>query len=134
MLDGTTLMPGPIRFNTPADNDQQFLQFIKLPEGSFLTFDKGYNNCKQFATFTENKIYFITRQKDNAFYKTKSEKIVTGATPDAVFKEETIEQNYKDAEDETKLLQLHRIAWWDAKKSRVRNSPSIILGWFTSCC
>jgi len=46
MLDGTTLMFVPTRFNAAADNDQQFLQFIKLPEGSFFTFDKGYNNCK----------------------------------------------------------------------------------------
>ena len=59
MLAGTTLIPVPIRFNAATDNGQQSLQFIKLPEGSFVTFDKGYNNYKQFAAFTENKIYFI---------------------------------------------------------------------------
>ncbi len=119
MLDGATLMPVLIRFNAAADNDQQFLQFVKLPEGSFLTFDKGYNNYQQFATFTENNIYFITRQKDNAVYKAISEKILTSATPDEVLKEETIEQKYKDADGKTKLLQLRRIAWWDAKGNRV---------------
>ena len=66
MLAGTTLIPVPIRFNAATDNGQQFLQFIKLPDGAFLTVDKGYNIIKQFATFTENKIYFIAPQKDNA--------------------------------------------------------------------
>lgn len=119
MLDGTTLMPILIRFNAAADNDQQFLQFIKLAEGSYLTFDKGYNNYQQFATFTANKIYFITRQKDNAVYKSVSEKILTATTPDEVLKEETIEQNYKDTDGKIKVLQLRRIAWWDAKGNRV---------------
>ncbi|MBC7686691.1 MAG: DUF4372 domain-containing protein [Aquabacterium sp.] len=41
MLDGTTLITVQIRFNAATNNDQQFLQFIKLPEGSFLTFGKG---------------------------------------------------------------------------------------------
>jgi hypothetical protein len=119
MLDGTTLMPILVRFNAAADNDQQFLEFIKLAEGSFLTFDKGYNNYHQFATFTANKIYFITRQKDNAVYKSISEKILTATTPDEVLKEEIIEQNYKDTDGKIKVLQLRRIAWWDAKGNRV---------------
>jgi hypothetical protein len=118
MLEGATLMPVLIQFNAAADNDQQFLQFIKLPKGSFLTFDKGYNNYPQFAAFTAEEIFFITRQKDNAVYKSVSEKILTPQTPHAVLKEETIEQNYKDANGKVQILQLRRIAWWDAEENR----------------
>ncbi len=77
MLDGATLMPVLIQFNGAADNDQQFLQFIKLPKGSFLTFDKGYDSYQQFAAVTSAEVFFITRQKDNAVYKSVSEKILT---------------------------------------------------------
>lgn len=119
MLEGSTLMPVLIQFNAAADNDQQFLQFIKLPKGSFLTFDKGYNNYEQFAIFTEAEIFFITRQKDNAVYKSVSEKIPTPQTPDAVLKEETIEQSYKDTNGKVQILQLRRMAWWDAKENKV---------------
>lgn len=119
MLEGTTLMPVLIQFNAAADNDQQFLQFIKLPKGSFLTFDKGYNNYQQYATFTATEIFFITRQKDNAVYKSISEKILTAQMPDAVLKEEVIEQNYKDVNGKIQILQLRRIAWWDSKGKRV---------------
>lgn len=118
MLDGATLMPVLIQFNAAADNDQQFLQFIKLPKGSFLTFDKGYNSYQQFAAFTSAEVFFITRQKDNAVYKSVSEKILTPQMPDAVLKEEIIEQNYKDANGKIQVLQLRRIAWWDSKGKR----------------
>ena len=68
-LSEYTLRPTLIQFNAAADNDQQFLQFIKLPAGSYLTFDKGYNNYQQYAAFTAAEVFFITRQKDNAVYK-----------------------------------------------------------------
>lgn len=82
-----------VRFNAAADNDQQFLQFIQLPKGSLLTFDKSYNNYQLFASFSVSEVFFITRQKDNAVYKSVSEKILTNEVPDAVLKEETIEIN-----------------------------------------
>jgi hypothetical protein len=119
MLEGTSLMPVLIRFNAAADNDQQFLKYIDLPRGSYLTFDKGYNNYKHFATFIENGIHFITRQKDNAVYTPVAEAILTDKTPDAVLKDETIQQTYKDEKGKEQTLQLRRIAWWDAKGKRV---------------
>lgn len=119
MIDGSSLMPTLIRFNAAADNDQQFLKYIKLPAGSYLTFDKGYNNYKYFAAFPKSLIYFITRQKDNAVYTSVSEVILTKDTPDAVLKDETIEQTYKDEKGKEQILTLRRIAWWDAKSNRV---------------
>ena len=119
MLEASSLMPVLIRFNAAADNDQQFLKFIELPQGSYLTFDKGYNNYQRFAGFTARKIYFITRQKDNAVYKSVSEKILTKDTPDAVLKDEVIEQTYKDESNKNQVLTLRRIAWWDKQEGRV---------------
>jgi hypothetical protein len=119
MLEASSLMPVLIRFNAAADNDQQFLKFIELPEGSYLTFDKGYNNYSRFADFTARKIYFITRQKENAVYNTLSEKILTKETPDTVLKDEVIEQKYTDDTGKKQTLQLRRIAWWDKEEERV---------------
>lgn len=119
MLQGATLMPVLVRFNAAADNDQQFLQYIKLPEGSFLTFDKGYNNYARFAAFTLSGIYFITRQKSNAVYTSVSERILTDEMPDAILKDEIIQHRYLDAEDKMQPLQLRRIAWWDSENNRV---------------
>jgi hypothetical protein len=119
MLEASSLMPVLIEFNAAADNDQQFLKFIELPEGSYLTFDKGYNNYQQYARFITLKIFFITRQKDNAVYKSVSEKLLNKDTPDAVLKDEVIEQTYKDETKKKKVLRLRRIAWWDKEEKRV---------------
>ena len=119
MLEGSSLMPVLIRFNAAADNDQQFLKYINLPAGSYLTFDKGYNNYKCFARFTANGIFFITRQKDNAVYTSVAETIPAKDTPDAVLKEEIIHQTYTDENGREQILKLRRIAWWDEKSKRV---------------
>jgi len=119
MLEGNSLMPVLIRFNAAADNDQQFLKYINLPAGSYLTFDKGYNDYKYFGRFTQKGIFFITRQKDNAVYTTVAESILTKNTPDAVLKEEIIQQTYTDENKKEQILELRRIAWWDVKGGRV---------------
>lgn len=119
MLEGNSLMPVLIRFNAAADNDQQFLKYINLPAGSYLTFDKGYNDYKHFGRFTQKGIFFITRQKDNAVYTTVAESILTKDTPDAVLKEEIIQQTYTDENKKEQILELRRIAWWDAKGQRL---------------
>jgi len=119
MLEATSLMPVLIQFNAAADNDQQFLKYIDLPSGSYLTFDKGYNNYKCFARFTQNRIFFITRQKDNAVYTSICETEPAKDTPDAVLKDEIIHQTYTDEKGKDQLLELRRIAWWDIKGKRV---------------
>lgn len=119
MIEATSHMPVLIRFNAAADNDHQFLKYIHLPCGSYITFDKGYNSYKQFARFTEKEIFFITRQKDNAVYKTMAEKILTKQMPETLLKEEIIHQSYKDEKGNEQTIELRRIAWWDAVRGRV---------------
>ncbi len=119
MIAATSHTPVLIRFNAAADNDQQFLKYVDLPTGSYLTMDKGYNNYKQFARFSEKGIFFITRQKDNAVYTTVSEKILGEGTPQALLKDEIIHQTYKDDSNKKHILKLRRIAWWDGQNDRV---------------
>jgi hypothetical protein len=118
MLAASSLMPVLVRFNAAADNDQQFLKFIDLPAGSYIVFDKGYNNYAQFARFTQKDVFFITRQKDNAVYKPVAEKLLPDNEPDEVLKDETIEIIYKDAAGEEHPLILRRIAWWYGKDNK----------------
>lgn len=119
MIMATSHTPVLVRFNAAADNDQQFLKYVDLPAGSYLTMDKGYNNYKQFARFTEKGVFFITRQKDNAVYISVSEKELGPGTPQAVLKDEIIHQIYKDDKNKEQTLELRRIAWWDAQHNRV---------------
>ncbi len=118
VLDARSLMPVMVQFSAAADHDQQFLKFLKLPSGSYVTFDKGYNNYTQFAAFTSQSIYLITRQKENAVYNSIEEKNPDASTPDEVLKDEIIEQQYADHNNLSQTLKLRRIAWWDATQNK----------------
>jgi hypothetical protein len=117
VIEGSSLMPCFIQFSAAADNDQQIYKVLSLPAGSYVVFDKGYNNYRQFANFTQSGIYFVTRQKDNAVYSPQYECLYDTDDPHPdILKEESILQSYKDANGEQKTVRLRRIAWWDEKR------------------
>jgi len=57
-----------VRMTEAKVHDRRFLCHLELPANSFIVFDKAYNLYSQFAKWTTNKIWFVTRMKDNAVY------------------------------------------------------------------
>jgi hypothetical protein len=57
-----------LRITAAREHDRKFLYHIKLPANSFIVFDKAYNLYSQFAKWTEQKVWFVTRMKENAVY------------------------------------------------------------------
>jgi IS4 transposase len=49
-------------------HDKNFLKSIELISHSMVVFDKAYNYYHQFALWTQNQVYFVTRIKSNAVY------------------------------------------------------------------
>lgn len=111
-------MPSFIQFDAAANSDHRIYKNLSLPQGSYIVFDKGYNNYKQFAAFSQAGIYFVTRQKDNAVFTNVVECLHDEASPDNILKETIIEQTYKDENGQEQILRLRRIAWWDEEKQR----------------
>ena len=97
-------------------HDKNFLKEIRVPKHSMLVFDKAYNYYKQFADWTEQGIYFVTRQKDNALYVVADEISRTEAKKDtaAVLREEYIEIEYNNAGQKS-MMMLRRICYQDEK-------------------
>ena len=118
VLYGSSLMPHFIDFTAAADNDQNIYSKLKLPQGSYVVFDKGYNNYKQYAKFTEQDIFFVTRQKENAVYDDVIECLHDDSTSSYILKETIITQTYKDELNNLQTLKLRRIAWYDEKQNR----------------
>lgn len=48
--------------------NKNFLKSLDLESNCMIVFDKAYNYYYQFAKWTENSVYFVTRQKSNAVY------------------------------------------------------------------
>jgi hypothetical protein len=86
-------------------HDKKFLSKLTLNKGSMVTMDRAYNYYKQFGEWTEEGVFFVTRQKKNA----KSEVLETlyecpqadkeNKKKASVLKEEHIHLTYKDGKN-----------------------------------
>ena len=72
MLDAFSGVTEFVRMTEAREHDRKFLYHLKLAANSWLVFDKAYNVYHQFAKWTTQKIWFVTRMRDNAdFHVTK---------------------------------------------------------------
>jgi hypothetical protein len=116
LIDAVQSVGKFMRITAAKVHDKNFLKDIQVPEFSMLVFDKAYNYYQQFATWTEQHIYFVTRQKSNAVYKVLE--TISATTLDkkqsGVLKEEIIEVSYKQGKKEC-TLKLRRVCYQDDK-------------------
>jgi len=61
--------PQFVKISEAKMHDKNFLQYLNLPSGSMIVFDKAYNYYLQFAKWTEAGVNFVCRLKDNAKYE-----------------------------------------------------------------
>lgn len=66
-IDG--LLPTFLHITDGKTHDAKAARALNLPEGSFVVFDRGYNDFDLFKSFTDNNIRFVTRKKINAKYQ-----------------------------------------------------------------
>ncbi len=101
------------RITAAKVHDRKFLYHLQLPADSFIVFDKAYNLYRQFAKWTSQKVWFVTRMKDNAVYHVT--KVITDNTkkknPKGVLKEQFITLGHKDQHGKQQRLKLRRITF-----------------------
>ena len=114
MINALEDVPCLVRYTSAATHDHTFLKELELEKGSFIVFDKAYNDYLQYLQWTEEDIYFVTRQKDNAVYKSIEEFDLSDTTSDRVLKDERIV-----VQKEEKTIELRRVAYWDSEKEKV---------------
>jgi hypothetical protein len=61
-------VPCFVRLTSAATHDVNFIKGLKLPMGSYLTFDRGYVDHTQYETWTKEKVNWITRLKPSSTY------------------------------------------------------------------
>ena len=72
MMDGFSGVTEFVRMTEAREHDQKFLYHLKLAPNSWIVFDKAYTTYGQFAKWTAQKVWFVTRERDNAdFHVTK---------------------------------------------------------------
>ena len=99
-----------VRMTEAKVHDRKFLYYLKLPAKSWIVFDKGYNLYSQFAKWSNQKVWFVTRMKDNAIYHVT--KVITDRTKKknakGVLKEQYITMGFKK-DGKLERMQLRRI-------------------------
>jgi len=113
MINALEDVPCLVRFSSAATHDHTFLRELDLKKGSFVVFDKAYNDYRQFFEWTQQDIYFVTRQKENASYKNLEEFDPQHNTPNNILRDEiiTVEKNGQ-------MIELRRVAYWDDDKKK----------------
>jgi len=113
MISALEDVPQLVRFSSAARHDHTFLEELSLPEGSFVVFDKGYTDYSQYHQWTQNKVFFVTRQKDNAVWQSAGEYDIEDSVDSAVIKDEQI----LVTKGHTEVL-LRRIAYYHDQQDR----------------
>jgi hypothetical protein len=102
-----------VRMTEAKVHDKQFLPKLKLLPQSFVVFDKAYNLYAQYAKWTKQQVWFVTRMKDNAVYHVT--KVLIDQTkkkaPRGVLKEQYITIGFKEADATVNRLKLRRIVY-----------------------
>jgi len=113
MINALEDVPCLVRFSSAATHDHTFLRELDLKKGSFVVFDKAYTDYRQFFEWTQQDIYFVTRQKEMLPTKNLEEFDPQPNTPNNILRDEiiTVEKNGQ-------IIELRRVAYWDDDKKK----------------
>lgn len=115
LLDHDGYFPAYAYLSNGKKHDVTIARRISLPPGSIVTMDRGYNDYKLFGSWTKERIFFVTRMKDNADYTVTEENLIpiTGN----VLRDQLVLLNGFYAQKNCPHL-LRRVVVWDSENDR----------------
>ena len=115
LLDHDDYLPRYVLITEARRSDVKMADAFPLNPGSIVAMDRGYNDYALFGTWTDQKIFFVTRLKDNAAYEVLEEGPVP-ANRD-IRADQLIRFTGDKAQRDCPSL-LRRVAVWDAVNER----------------
>lgn len=124
LIDAVQSVGRFIKITAAKVHDKNFLKSLELISHSMVVFDKAYNYYHQFALWTQNQVYFVSRLKTNAVYTvievTRKHYRKKGIAK--VLSDEIIEMEYYPEEETgkkqrkiTKKLRLRKVCYQDER-------------------
>ena len=68
MMDAFSGVTEFVRMTAAKENDRIFLYQLKLPANSWIVFDRAYDSYGQYAKWAIQKVWFVSRMRENADY------------------------------------------------------------------
>ena len=113
MMDAFSGVAEFVRITEARENDRKFLYHLKPVRNSWLVFDKAYTIYNQFSKWADQKVWIVTRMKDNAVYHVV--KVITDKTKKknarGILKEQYITVSEKIGNKKIGRLKLRRIVF-----------------------
>jgi hypothetical protein len=108
-------LPMNVRYTAGASSDHEFLKHLILEKGDIAIFDKAYVDYVQYHKWSEEGIYFTTREKENAKSVTLSERDLPNDKDFEILLDEEVIKEYKDKDNVVQKFNLRRIVVWSDK-------------------
>ena len=114
LLDHDVYMPRFVRITEARSHEATVAPEVPLPAESVVAMDKGYTDYGQYETWTRQRVWFVTRMKDNATYEVVERREVPKNRP--ILADEVIRLTGVNA---PKDLRLQRIVVWNEEKQDI---------------
>lgn len=115
LLNHEDYLPSYVLISKAKLHDSKVLGLLKLQPGSIVAMDRAYNDYRQFARWTADDVYFVTRMKENAVYEVVQSLPVPANRN--ILSDETILLTGPQAQKRCSYI-LRRVVVWDPKKDR----------------
>ena len=124
LIDAVQSVGRFIKITAAKVHDQHFLKSLELVSHSMIVFDKAYNNYNQFALWSTQQVFFVTRQMKSAVYTVieVNRKHYRKKGQAKVLRDEIIELEYhpedENGKKQTKItekLRLRKVCYQDEK-------------------
>jgi hypothetical protein len=113
MMDAFSGVAEFVRMTEARVHDKKFPYRLKVEPNSWLVFDKAYTSYQQFAKWTAEKVWFVTRMKEDAVFHVTKVMVDNTRRKNAkgLQKEQYVTLGVKKGGVETERLRLRRITY-----------------------
>lgn len=87
-------VPVFVSIGDAATADHVLLSKVQLPQESYVAFDMGYVDYEQYQRFTDDGIFYVTREKRRCKYKVLETRKVEENNPDGIISDEIVELSW----------------------------------------
>lgn len=115
LLDHDDYMPSFALITEAKRHDRTVARRFTLKPGSIVAFDRAYNDYTLFSQWTDNGVFFVTRQKENAVFDVVEERNVPQRR--SILADQVIRLTGTGAEEKCPHL-LRRVVVWDKANER----------------
>jgi len=117
LLDHEGHLPAYAVITPGKQHEIRVARRLKLPPGSMLVFDRGYTDYDWFAALSRQKVFFVTRRKEQADFVVVERRAVTESERKAgVRRDEILVFRQQATADNDRFFR--RVVYWDAEKER----------------